>query len=38
VPYRVNQRNGYRHRGLDTRVGTIDVVVPNLRQGSYFPE
>lgn len=35
---RVNRRNGYRHRDLDTRVGTIDVVVPKLRAGSYFPE
>ena len=32
------QRNGYRHRDLDTRVGTIDVAVPKLRQGTYFPE
>ncbi|WP_448061793.1 IS256 family transposase [Cellulomonas hominis] len=37
-PERVNQRNGYRHRDLDTRVGTIDVAVPKLRTGSYFPE
>src|SRR5699024_3608778 len=29
------QRNGYRHRELDTRVGTIDVAVPELRTGSY---
>ena len=35
---RVNSRNGYRHRELDTRVGTVDVAVPKLRQGSYFPE
>jgi transposase-like protein len=35
---RTNQRNGYRHRDLDTRVGTIDVAVPKLRQGTYFPE
>ena len=35
---RVAQRNGYRHRPLDTRVGTIDVAVPKLRSGSYFPE
>ena len=33
-----NRRNGYRHRDLDTRVGTIDVAVPKLRQGSYFPD
>ena len=32
------QRNGYRHRPLDTRVGTIDVAIPRLRQGTYFPE
>jgi len=35
---RVTQRNGYRHRELDTRVGTIDVAVPKLRKGTYFPE
>lgn len=35
---RVNSRNGYRHRDLDTRVGTIDVAIPKLRSGSYFPE
>src|SRR5579859_5746375 len=37
-PERVNSRNGYRHRNLDTRAGTIDVAIPRLRQGSYFPE
>lgn len=37
-PDRVTQRNGYRHRELDTRVGTIDVAVPKLRKGTYFPE
>jgi hypothetical protein len=37
-PDRVNSRNGYRHRELDTRAGTIDVAIPKLRQGSYFPE
>ena len=37
-PDRVTQRNGYRHRDLDTRVGTIDVAVPKLRTGTYFPE
>jgi len=37
-PDRTAQRNGYRHRDLDTRVGTIDVQIPKLRQGSYFPE
>ena len=35
---RVNRRNGYRHREFDTRAGTIDVAIPKLRQGSYFPE
>ena len=37
-PERVNRRNGYRHRDFDTRAGTIDVAIPKLRQGSYFPE
>ena len=35
---RVNHRNGYRHRDLDTRVGTLDVAVPKLRTGSLYPE
>jgi putative transposase len=35
---RVNRRNGYRHRDLDTRVGTLDVAIPKLREGSLFPE
>lgn len=35
---RVNHRNGYRHRDFDTRVGTIDLAIPKLRQGSYFPD
>jgi transposase-like protein len=37
-PERVNVRNGYRHRPFDTRVGTIDVAIPKLRSGSYFPD
>jgi transposase-like protein len=37
-PDRVNVRNGYRHRDFDTRVGTIDVAIPKLRSGSYFPD
>ena len=37
-PTRVTQRNGYRHRDFDTRIGTIDVAVPKLRSGTYFPE
>jgi len=35
---RVNLRNGYRPREIDTRVGTIEVAIPKLRRGSYFPE
>jgi len=35
---RTNRRNGYRHRDLDTRVGTLDVEVPKLREGSLFPD
>jgi len=38
TPDRVAQRNGYRHRDLDTRVGTVDVAIPKLRSGTYFPE
>jgi putative transposase len=34
---RVNQRNGYRTRPWDTRVGTIALDIPKLRHGSYFP-
>lgn len=34
---RQNQRNGYRERPFDTRVGTLELQVPKLRQGSYFP-
>ena len=37
-PERVNRRNGYRERGWDTRVGSIELAVPKLREGSYFPE
>jgi putative transposase len=37
-PERTNVRNGYRHRELDTRAGTLDVAVPKLREGSYYPE
>lgn len=35
---RVNQRNGYRERRWDSRAGTIDVAIPKLREGSYFPD
>jgi transposase-like protein len=37
-PERVNTRNGYRHRDFDTRAGTVDLAIPKLRSGSYFPE
>jgi len=37
-PDRVNVRNGCRHRDFDTRAGTLDVSIPRLRQGSYFPD
>jgi putative transposase len=37
-PERVNSRNGYRHRDFDTRAGTLDVAIPKLREGTYFPE
>jgi len=35
---RRNTRNGYRQREWDTRAGTIDLSIPKLRQGSYFPD
>lgn len=34
---RLTQRNGYRDRRWDTRVGTIDLSIPRVRDGSYFP-
>src|SRR5215216_5862692 len=37
-PKRVNRRNGYRERDWDTRVGSIELAVPKLREGSYFPD
>ncbi len=37
TPDRANVRNGYRQRRWDTRVGTIDLGIPKLREGSYFP-
>jgi putative transposase len=36
-PLRQGQRNGYRERDWDTRVGTIELKVPRVRDGSYFP-
>lgn len=35
---RVNRRNGYRARAWETRAGRVDVKIPKLRKGSYFPE
>src|SRR2546429_2745037 len=35
---RSNSRNGYREREWDTRAGTIELAIPKLRQGSYFPD
>jgi len=37
-PERVNVRNGYRDRDFDTRAGTIELKIPKLRRGSYFPD
>src|ERR1700746_2844626 len=34
---RLNYRNGYRDRTLDTRLGPLSLRIPKLRQGSYFP-
>jgi putative transposase len=36
-PDRLNHRNGYRERSWDTRAGRIELAVPKLRKGSYFP-
>jgi putative transposase len=36
-PERLAQRNGYRERTWDTRAGQIDLEIPRLRKGSYFP-
>jgi putative transposase len=35
---RTNRRNGYRARGWDTRAGTVELAVPKLREGSFFPD
>jgi putative transposase len=35
---RINSRNGYRTRARDTRAGTVELSIPKLRSGSYFPE
>ncbi len=34
---RTGQRNGYRQRNWDTRVGTVELKVPRVRDSSYFP-
>jgi transposase-like protein len=36
-PERVAQRNGYRERAWDTRVGSLELAIPRLRTGSYMP-
>jgi transposase-like protein len=35
---RINARNGYRSRPWETRLGDMDLQIPKLRKGSYFPE
>jgi transposase-like protein len=35
---RTNRRNGYRERRWDTRAGSIELQIPKLREGSYFPD
>jgi transposase-like protein len=35
---RTNQRNSYRARDWDTRTGTVELAVPKLRHGSFFPD
>lgn len=37
TPERAGQRNGYRTRQWDTRVGTVELQVPRVRDGSFFP-
>jgi putative transposase len=34
---RMAQRNGYRERDRETRCGTVELRIPKLRKGSYFP-
>ncbi len=37
TPTRTGQRNGYRPRQWDTRVGTVELAVPRVRDGSFYP-
>jgi hypothetical protein len=37
-PDRVNPRNGYWRRVWDTRAGTVELAIPKLREGTYYPE
>src|SRR5271165_3786475 len=36
-PERINHRNGYRERDWETRAGTVELRIPKLRKGSYYP-
>lgn len=38
TPERTNRRNGYRPRRFDTRAGSLQIDIPKLREGSYFPD
>jgi transposase-like protein len=37
TPARTNQRNGFRDRPWETRAGTVELKIPKLRKGAYFP-
>ena len=37
APERINHRNGFRERDWETRAGTVELRIPKLRKGSYFP-